>query len=404
MQALVPKSVLIVRIPFGSPFHRVSALHSTPITLAKWKSKWDSKADKSGPKPSKTYVRYAVRQKRAEIKKALKDYLLYGKPSKQNCQDRDIHGFNDTSISRNFGKAKFHSSSSHGKCNHGSKRSRQKKNSSYDEDYYDNPETIYETVFGGHRGFTWSFESWARCHFSKSGTQFEWKDESRWEKTRSRLWSESDDEDNLTDVGSHSHRVALGLPPTGPLKLDDVKSAFRISALKWHPDKHQGPSQVMAAEKFKLCVDAYKSICILWSSCSPLEIDVELILHKLKLTFRSDNIYTPLGVGGRQVPYCSATGGASSGFNKYRRCASNLADWAAKLGTATTGDESSSPPAVPASNQASAVTLLRSLGGDSCFLWFIFLPWNAPLASTSLKPRQKPKAETLHPWKVEKGH
>ncbi|XP_064934444.1 uncharacterized protein LOC135587226 [Musa acuminata AAA Group] len=261
MQALVPKSVLIVRIPFGSPFHRVSALHSTPITLAKWNSKWDSKADKSGPKPSKTYVRYAVRQKRAEIKKALKDYLLYGKPSKQNCQDRDIHGFDDTSISRNFGKAKFHSSSSHGKCNHGSKRNRQKKNSSYDEDSYDNPETIYETVFGGHRGFTWSFESWARCHFSKSGTQFEWKNESRWEKTRSRVWSESDDEDNLTDVGSHSHRVALGLTPTGPLKLDDVKSAFRISALKWHPDKHQGPSQVMAAEKFKLCVDAYNSIC-----------------------------------------------------------------------------------------------------------------------------------------------
>lgn len=43
MQALVPKSVLIVRIPFCSPFHRVSALHSTPITLAKWNSKWDSK-------------------------------------------------------------------------------------------------------------------------------------------------------------------------------------------------------------------------------------------------------------------------------------------------------------------------------------------------------------------------
>ncbi|KAJ8467317.1 hypothetical protein OPV22_029869 [Ensete ventricosum] len=261
MQALVPKSVSNVRIAFDSPFfHRVSALHSTPITLAKWKSKWDSKADKSGPKPSKTYVRYAVRQKRAEIKKALKDYLLYGKPSKQNCQD-DIYGYDDTSISRNLRKAQFHSSSSYGKCCHGRKRSRQKKNSSYDEDYYDHPETIYETVFGGHRGFTWSFESWARFHFSRSGARFEWKDESRWENTRSRVWNECDDEDNLTDVGSHSDRVTLGLPPTGPLTLDDVKSAFRISALKWHPDKHQGPSQVMAAEKFKLCVDAYNSIC-----------------------------------------------------------------------------------------------------------------------------------------------
>ncbi|URE31882.1 hypothetical protein MUK42_17488 [Musa troglodytarum] len=62
MQALVPKSVSIAQIPFGSPFHWVSALHSTPITLAKWKSKWDSEvgllcpplADKSGPKPSKS--------------------------------------------------------------------------------------------------------------------------------------------------------------------------------------------------------------------------------------------------------------------------------------------------------------------------------------------------------------
>ncbi|RWW58346.1 hypothetical protein BHE74_00034796, partial [Ensete ventricosum] len=74
------------------------------------------------PDFGQTYVRYAVRQKRAEIKKVLKDYLLYGKPSKQNCQD-DIYGYDDTSISRNLRKAKFHSSSSYGKCCHGRKRS-----------------------------------------------------------------------------------------------------------------------------------------------------------------------------------------------------------------------------------------------------------------------------------------
>jgi len=35
---------------------------------------------------------------------------------------------------------------------------------------------------------------------------------------------------------------------------------FRASALKWHPDKHQGDSQTMASEKFKSCVEAYKSL------------------------------------------------------------------------------------------------------------------------------------------------
>ncbi|KAL1293276.1 hypothetical protein AAHE18_19G061500 [Arachis hypogaea] len=61
--------------------------------------------------------------------------------------------------------------------------------------------------------------------------------------------------------GSSSDRTILGLPATGPLKIEDVKNAFRLSALKWHPDKHQGPSQAMAEEKFKLCVNAYKSLC-----------------------------------------------------------------------------------------------------------------------------------------------
>ncbi|PNX79985.1 heat shock protein binding, partial [Trifolium pratense] len=43
---------------------------------------------------------------------------------------------------------------------------------------------------------------------------------------------------------SSSDRTILGLPPTGPLKIEDVKIAYHLSALKRHPDKHQGPSQV----------------------------------------------------------------------------------------------------------------------------------------------------------------
>ncbi|KAK7316980.1 hypothetical protein RJT34_00835 [Clitoria ternatea] len=66
---------------------------------------------------------------------------------------------------------------------------------------------------------------------------------------------------NIPHLGSGSDRTILGLPPTGPLKIEDVKNAFRLSALKWHPDKHQGPSQAIAEEKFKLCVNAYKTLC-----------------------------------------------------------------------------------------------------------------------------------------------
>ncbi|WOL03524.1 hypothetical protein Cni_G12244 [Canna indica] len=296
MQALVPKSVSIARVPFCRPPQGISSFHSTSIALAKWKSKWEdckaeksgpkpSKAGKSGPKPSKTYMRYAVRQKRAEIKKALKEYLLYGKTSNPHFQaensygcadgackrfkvDGTAYGFNDTSTSRNFRKAKSHSSSYQGKHNRGRNKSWQTRKSFFDEDYYEHPEMIYETFFGRFKDFTWSYEPGEDFHFGDSQKQFKWKDEYRWEKTQSRWsesdesrWSGSDDEDESTDVGSHAHRVTLGLPPNGPLKLDDVKSAFRLSAFKWHPDKHQGPSQAMATEKFKLCVDAYNSLC-----------------------------------------------------------------------------------------------------------------------------------------------
>ncbi|XP_074571563.1 uncharacterized protein LOC141828097 isoform X2 [Curcuma longa] len=263
MQSLLPNGISIARITFCRSPLWFSAFHSTPVAAAKRKSKWDCKADKYGPKPSKSYIRYVVRQKRAEIKKALKVYLLYGKTSKIHFQDESFHDFTDgaretfntesgaydfdaTSTSGSGRKAKFHSSSYSGKCKHGKSKGRQKGFS--DEYYHEQPETIYEAYFGRFRGFSWSQEAWENFHFNKSGKQFEWKDESRWERTSRRAWSGSDDDDELTDVSSHMHRVTLGLPPTGPLKLVDVKSAFRISALKWHPDKHQGPSQMRFGE------------------------------------------------------------------------------------------------------------------------------------------------------------
>ncbi|EOA29132.1 hypothetical protein CARUB_v10025400mg [Capsella rubella] len=57
-----------------------------------------------------------------------------------------------------------------------------------------------------------------------------------------------------------SHRQTLGLSPWGPLKLEDVKHAYRTCALKWHPDRHEDSTKAAAEEKFKLCTVAYQSL------------------------------------------------------------------------------------------------------------------------------------------------
>ncbi|KAJ1695838.1 hypothetical protein LUZ63_012536 [Rhynchospora breviuscula] len=235
--------------------------HSTPVSFAKWKSKWDCKS----------YMRYAARQKRAETKKALKDYLLYGKTSPLICKDEDINSNNNSSEIprfRSFGKSRFHNSS---KSRNGSAWQNKHCFSGFqeEEEEYVNPESIFEALFHNSHGSTWSYSSWenfcnSRSSNSTNSSRFTNKSRRKRAKERS-YFSESDadesDSTSKTFVGSSANRAALELPMTGPLKLHDVKIAFRAAALKWHPDRHAGPSQATAAEKFKLCVNAYQSLC-----------------------------------------------------------------------------------------------------------------------------------------------
>lgn len=59
--------------------------------------------------------------------------------------------------------------------------------------------------------------------YSTSG--FEWREHSnRTNKWKSASDIESDDDDSCY-VGSSSDRTTLGLSPTGPLKIEDVKNA-----------------------------------------------------------------------------------------------------------------------------------------------------------------------------------
>lgn len=99
----------------------------------------------------------------------------------------------------------------------------------FSEDF--DSETTFQATFGK-RWYTWSFRNWQGSFSENSTSGFEWREHSNWTNSRSRKWksasdveSDDDDDDDSCCVGSPSDRTILGLPPTGPLKLEDVKNA-----------------------------------------------------------------------------------------------------------------------------------------------------------------------------------
>ncbi|KAE8706818.1 root meristem growth factor 9-like isoform X1 [Hibiscus syriacus] len=240
------------------------SFHSTPFTCEKWKNKWNFDK-RSTQQPTKSYERYAIRQKRAETKRALRNLFFSDRASNISFQDEDpIWKFDGTDRWDSDGSVKKNQSRFSGRCAGKSncrKSKRRLRRESFSEDF-DNPETIFESTFGN-KWYTWSFRG--DFTFRNSESEFEWIEKS--DRTNRRTGEQDTPSENESEdkeyavVGSCSDRVILGLPPTGSLKLEDVKKAFRLSALKWHPDKHQGPSQAMAEEKFKTCVATYKSLC-----------------------------------------------------------------------------------------------------------------------------------------------
>ncbi|VFQ74104.1 unnamed protein product [Cuscuta campestris] len=125
-------------------------------------------------------------------------------------------------------------------------------------------ENFFRTGFGGKHSFSWSFvnEDFPHRHSSRHSNTYGHS------KQRFRHKYEYDDDDDygsreleMRQTDLRSQRLALGLNASGPLNLEDVKNAYRSCALKWHPDRHQGPSKVVAEEKFKACSSAYQSLC-----------------------------------------------------------------------------------------------------------------------------------------------
>eukprot|EP01018_Ginkgo_biloba_P028815 Gb_06498 [translate_table: standard] len=124
----------------------------------------------------------------------------------------------------------------------------------------DGVEAMFEDSFGRNRFCFWSFGDSDDVQWRSSASQFKNKGNTNW-KCRSKYEDSCAGEYNSAAIGSASDRTTLGLAAVGPLKLDDVKNAFRMCALRWHPDRHQGPSKLIAEEKFKHCGVAYKSLC-----------------------------------------------------------------------------------------------------------------------------------------------
>ncbi|KAI3669145.1 hypothetical protein L6452_40369 [Arctium lappa] len=281
MQILVPRccgrvlfyntSLIQSRNPsISSSF--VAYFRSTPTSFEKWENKWNNSSDFKGPQPSKTYIKYKTRQKRADAKKALNDlffrsgyskFTLGGGSLKKRQGVERLDG-DPTDRTGDRKKGDPLKSSAHRTSKGHQKRHKSKpKKGIFFEEFDDDPGMHFQATFGN-RWYSWSFKSWEES-FSQSQTSgFEWREDSNGTNSRSKWRTASDDEsddDKSYAIGSHSDRVTLGLPTNGPLKIDEVKNAFRLSALKWHPDKHQGPSQAMAEDKFKVCVSAYKSLC-----------------------------------------------------------------------------------------------------------------------------------------------
>lgn len=79
----------------------------------------------------------------------------------------------------------------------------------------------------GNFTWTWAGETFTFPNSGPSG--FEWRDNSNWHQNK-KFYNESDVEDECQERSNAAdlmiHRATLGLPRTGPLILDHIKSAY----------------------------------------------------------------------------------------------------------------------------------------------------------------------------------
>ncbi|KAB1998616.1 hypothetical protein ERO13_D12G092200v2, partial [Gossypium hirsutum] len=228
--SLVPAFLPAKQTATVATTHAVS-FHSTRFTCEKWKSKWnfDERSTRQPTKVCSFGALILVELFVPETKRALRNLLFNSDASTISFQDDDpIWKFDRTEGWDSDGSVKKWQSRFSGqhtrKSNHKKRRFRK-----IFSDDFDHPETMFQTVFGK-KCYTWSFSGNFTFRSSESG--FEWREKSDWTNQRTEEWepsSESESVDESYAVGSCSDRAILGLPPTGHLKLEDVKKLPLIS-------------------------------------------------------------------------------------------------------------------------------------------------------------------------------
>ncbi|XP_009798146.1 uncharacterized protein LOC107817380 isoform X1 [Nicotiana tabacum] len=241
----------------ANPFQlKASLFHSSPILERRRRTQWDSgrSAYKGSSRRSNFYSR---RYRKLNSRETLFENVnAFAEQFFQGWQpDRDEY---DPSSSRDSSwfRRDFRASGNKGGRSR-NKGPHQQRGFQFFEDNDIEIETFFRSAFGGNKYYYWSFMN----------EEPQWRNSSsysnnhRWnQRYQYSDYDESTDSEN-SESDLSSQRVTLGLNASGPLNLEDVKNAYRVCALKWHPDRHQGSSKAVAEEKFKACSAAYQCLC-----------------------------------------------------------------------------------------------------------------------------------------------
>ncbi|KAL6337421.1 hypothetical protein AAG906_036735 [Vitis piasezkii] len=238
---------------------RTALFHSTPVLDRRRRTHWNFGGGAS--RNSSQRFNYYARSRKLHAKQTLlrnvSAYAEYLFQSGQSDHDED-DGFSSKGPSW-FRKQYWDKGSKRDQGNAGP-QSRSWRGFQFCEDDIE-VETILRSAFGGSRTFYWSFINEENPQWgSSSGYRNNYRSSWNWRDRMDEEYGYSTDSDS-SESDLASHRMALGLSVSGPLKLEEVKNAYRTCALKWHPDRHQGASKAIAEEKFKLCSAAYQSLC-----------------------------------------------------------------------------------------------------------------------------------------------
>ncbi|NP_001167789.1 uncharacterized protein LOC100381482 [Zea mays] len=221
-----------------------ASFHSTPILQRKHKTQWHNR-----------FNYYTRRRRNRETKRSmLRNMSEYAESLFQSWRDEDEKNAASAGPSWFRGHRWVRNSSNNGFRTHDFYYGNFKSKGGFEfcTSDEDEPENLFRNVFRDQHTYYWSFSS---DNFQRNSK--------RARSQKSRNWSfETDEEDEVSAPSEVSlARQALGLSTSGPLKLEDVKSAYRACALRWHPDRHNGSSKSTAEEKFKHCSAAYKTLC-----------------------------------------------------------------------------------------------------------------------------------------------